>query len=143
MTADATSDTPQPLTRLNPASLPDAGEVGYSQITVAEPGRLAFVSGQVAWRRDGGPAPGDLAEQAALVVANVKAALDAVGATPRDLVMVRAYLVDLTPERQDVVMPHLLALFDGARPSLTGIGVAALAAPGLQLEVEAVVRLPS
>ncbi len=40
-------------------------------------------------------------------------------------------------------MPHLLALFGGAQPSLTGIGVAALAGPDLQMEVEMVVRLPS
>lgn len=34
-------------------------------------------------------------------------------------------------------------LFDGARPSLTGIGVAALAGPDLQLKVEMIVRLQS
>lgn len=40
-------------------------------------------------------------------------------------------------------MPRLLAFFDGAQPSLTSVGVVALAAPGLQLEMEMVVRLPS
>ena len=39
-------------------------------------------------------------------------------------------------------MPHLLAMFEGARPSITGIGVAALAGPDLQLEMELTVRLP-
>jgi enamine deaminase RidA (YjgF/YER057c/UK114 family) len=39
-------------------------------------------------------------------------------------------------------MPHFLATFDGAQPSLTGVGVAALAAPGLQIEMELTVRLP-
>jgi enamine deaminase RidA (YjgF/YER057c/UK114 family) len=52
-------------------------------------------------------------------------------------------MVDLTPERLDEGMPHLIALFDGAQPSLTGVGVAALAAPDLHVEVEMVVRLPS
>ena len=56
--------------------------------------------------------------------------------------MVRIYRVDLTPERMEEMMPHLLAAFDGAQPSLTGIGVAALAAPDLQLEMEMIVRLP-
>ena len=131
------------LTRLNPPTLPDAGAVGYSQITTVEPGRLAFISGQVAVRPGGGPVPTGLAEQAALVVGNARAALDAVDASPHDLVMVRVYVVDLTPARLEVVMPHLLALFGGAQPSLTGIGVAALAGPDLQMEVEMVVRLPS
>jgi enamine deaminase RidA (YjgF/YER057c/UK114 family) len=84
-----------PITRLNPASLPDAAAAGYSQISIVEPSRLAFISGQVAWRRDGSPAPDTLAGQAEVVVANARAALAAVGASPKDLVMVRVYLVDL------------------------------------------------
>lgn len=130
------------ITHLNPETLPDAGAVGYSQISVTEPGRLAFISGQVAWTREGGPTPGTLAEQAQLVTANARAALDAIGAGGRDIVMARAYLVDLTPDRQAQVMPALLDLFDGAQPSLTGVGVASLAAPDLQLELELTVRLP-
>ena len=41
------------IVRMNPATLPDAGKVGYSQISIANPGRLAFISGQVAWSADG------------------------------------------------------------------------------------------
>lgn len=131
------------ITRLNPASLPDAGAAGYSQISIVEPGRLAFISGQVAWRSDGEPVPDTLAGQAGIVVSNARAALEAVGASPKDLVMVRVYLVDLTPERLEVLWPHIHALFDGTQPSLTGVGVAALASPELQVEIEMMVRLPS
>ncbi len=130
------------ITHLNPETLPDASAVGYSQISVTEPGRLAFISGQVAWTREGGATPGTLAEQARLVTANARTALDAIGASGRDIVMARAYLIDLTPDRQAQVMPALLDLFDGAQPSLTGVGVASLAAPDLQLELELTVRLP-
>jgi enamine deaminase RidA (YjgF/YER057c/UK114 family) len=133
----------RPLARLNPPSLPDATAVGYSQITTVEPGRLAFVSGQVAWRPGGEPAPAGLADQAKLVASNAKAALDALGASPQDLVMVRVYVVDLTSARMEEAMPHLLAFLGGAQPSLTGVGVAALAAPDLQLEMEMIARLPS
>lgn len=132
----------EPLVRMNPPTLPDAGAIGYSQITVAEPGRLAFISGQVAWRPDGKPVPEDLSEQTKLVVANARAALAASGASPKDLVMMRVYAVDLTPERLEQMWPHVLAFLDGAQPSVTGIGVAALAAPDLQLEIEMIVRLP-
>ena len=130
----------QSIARLNPASLPNAAELGYSQISIVEPGRMAYVSGQVAWQHGGKPA--SLAEQAELVAANAKAALDALGATPDDIAIARIYLVDLTPERMEQSMPHLLAMFDGAQPSITGIGVAALAGPDLQLEMELTVRLP-
>lgn len=39
-------------------------------------------------------------------------------------------------------MPPFLATFEGAQPCVTGVGVEALAAPDLQVEMELVVRLP-
>jgi len=123
--------------------LPDAGAIGYSQITFVEPGRLAFISGQVAVRPDGGPVPESLTEQARIVVDNAREALRSAGASSKELVMTRVYVVDLTPERLEKLMPHLLELFDGSQPSLTGIGVSALAAPDLQLEVEMIARVSS
>lgn len=137
-------DRAETLSRLNPPTLPDAGAVGYSQITVVEAGtKLAYISGQVAWRASGEPAPASFEEQAAIVVENANAALAAVGATAKDLVMVRAYVVGLSHERMGQIMPYILKLFDGAKPSLTGIGVDALGAPDLLLEIEMTVRVPS
>ncbi len=130
------------ITRMNPQTLPDAGRVGYSQISIAPAGRLAFVSGQVAWRRGGEPTPPTLGEQTHIVIENLRAALDALGAGPHDIVMLRAYLVDLRPATQETVMSLLLPFLDGAQPSITGIGVAALATPELQLEIEMTVRVP-
>lgn len=132
----------KPIVRLNPSTLPDAGEIGYSQISIVEPGRMAYVSGQVAWLPHGEPVPENLAEQMKMVSKNVKAALDAIGATPHDIVIARVYVVNLTPERLEELMPPFLAAFEGAQPCVTGIGVAALAAPDLQVEMELVVRLP-
>jgi enamine deaminase RidA (YjgF/YER057c/UK114 family) len=56
--------------------------------------------------------------------------------------MARVYIVNLTPERLEEVMPAFLATFAGAQPCVTGVGVEALAAPDLQVEMELVVRLP-
>lgn len=133
----------QPLVRLNPPALPDAGAMGYSQITIVEPGRLAFISGQVAWQPGSESVPKSFVAQAELVVRNARTALDAAGASPTDLVMMRAYVVDLTPERLEQLWPLVLAFLDGAQPCVTGIGVAALAAPDLLLEIEMMVRLPT
>lgn len=132
---------PTSVTRMNPKTLPDAGKVGYSQISIAEPGRLAFVSGQVAWRAEGGAVPGSLAEQTAIVVENLKGALDALEATPDDIVQMRIYVTDLRSETQEIAMTEIMSFLDGAQPSLTGIGVGALAAPDLQIEVEMVVQV--
>lgn len=130
------------LTRINPPTLSNAAEMGYSQITTVEPGRMAFISGQVAWLADGATVPDDLVEQTKIVAANAKSALDAVAATAKDIVMARVYVVDLTPERQQAAMPHLFSLFEGEQPCVTGIGVSALGGVGLQIEMELVVRLP-
>ena len=132
----------QAITRMNPPSLPNSAEMGYSQISVTEPGRMAFVSGQVAWRPGGAPVPGDLVEQTRIVGQNAKAALQALGATTEDIAIARCYVTDLTPERLEQAMPALMDIFEGAQPCITGIGVAALAAPDLQIELELTVRLP-
>lgn len=132
----------EPVVRLNPPTLPDVSAIGYSQISVMEPGRIAHVSGQVAVQPGGAPVPGDLVGQTRIVAGNLAAALDALSATGRDVVSARIYVTDLTEARVAEAMPHLMPVFQGARPSLTGIGVAALAAPDLQIEVEMVVRLP-
>lgn len=131
-----------PIVRLNPSTLPNAGEMGYSQISIVEPGRMAYISGQVAWGVNGEPVPEGLAEQMVRVLANAKAALEAIGASPHDVVMVRMYLIDLTSERLEEILPLFLAAFEGAHPCVTGVGVEALAAPELQVEMELVVRLP-
>lgn len=132
----------QTIKRLNPETLPDAGQAGYSQISIVEPGRLAFVSGQVPWKRDGGPVPGALGEQVAIVAENLSAALVALKATTEDIAQMRIYVVGLNPESMGVGMAAIGKFLNGAQPSLTGIGVSALAGPGLLIEVEMVVRVP-
>lgn len=129
------------IDRMNPPALPDASKVGYSQISIAHPGPLAFVSGQVAWCADGALAPASLAEQTDIVTRNLQGALAALQATTDDIVQMRIYVTDLRDETQEVVMRGILRFLDGAQPSLTGIGVDALAGPDLQIEVEMVVQV--
>ena len=130
------------ITRLNPETLPDSTRLGYSQISIVEAGRTAYVSGQVAVPADGGPVPAGLADQARLAAANARAALDALGATPADIAILRIFMTDLTPGSLDEAYPQVLAMLGGAQPSITGVGVAALAAPELRIEIELTIRLP-
>lgn len=131
-----------PVTRRNPPALLDATAIGLSQISVAEAGRLAFLSGQTATPRDGGAIPHDLADQARAVAANLAAALKDLKASPDDVVLLRVYVVGATTERFMEAWSPIRDMLSGASPSMTGIGVQALWTPALQLEVEAVVRLP-
>lgn len=130
------------IIRLNPSTLPNTGEIGYSQISIVEPGRMAYISGQVALRPNGEAVSESLMEQMSIVSVNAKTALESIGATPHDVVIARIYMVNLTPERLEEVMPPFLATFEGAQPCVTGVGVEALAGPELQVEMELVVRLP-
>lgn len=130
------------ISRLNPTTLPDFGQLGFSQISISQPGRIAYVSGQVAGNLEGFPVPEDLVEQVRIVGDNCRKAVKAVGATMQDVIMARVYVTDITVERLQQLMNPLRAIFDGAQPSLTGIGVAALAGTGLQIELELTVRIP-
>ena len=133
---------PGQLTRLNPETLPDPSDLGYAQMSIAGPGRLAFVSGQVALSADGGDIPASMEGQVAQVVENLSHALAALSATPDNIAQMRIYIRDLDDAAMAAAMPPLTAFLNGARPSVTGIGVAALAMPELKIEVEMVVQLP-
>lgn len=133
----------QPIQRINPPQLFDSTANHHSQGSVVEAGKLAFFSGQVAWSPSCPTAPSSLAEQARMVTANLQVCLDSVGATRDDIAMARIYVVDLTQERLEEAFPALGEFFGSSLPSLTGIGVQALAGPDLQIEIEMVVRVPS
>lgn len=133
----------QTITRMNPSTMPDASKIRYSQISIVEPGRMAYISGQVAERVTGEPVPANLVEQAMIVAANAKAALDALGATPENIVIARCFMTDLTPETLEQAFPPILEFFGGAMPCITGVGVTALASPELKIELELTVRLPN
>lgn len=138
----APSNSGSTVTRRNPPTIWDMTVNGFSQISVAEPGRLAFLSGQVASPAAGTALPGDVAGQAPMAVANLAAALDELGASARDIVMLRLYVVEATTERFRQALSALRELLGSAMPSVTTIGVQALYTPGLQLEIEMVVRVP-
>ena len=130
------------IVRLNPENLPDAGKIGYSQISIITPRKTAFISGQVAIPANGEPVPTCIVRQVEIAGENVKSALHSIGATVNDVIQVRLYVVDLTPERLDLIMPAFLAIFDGVQPSLTGIGISALASPEFQVEIELTAQVP-
>lgn len=131
-----------PVTRRNPSMLLDSTEIGYSQISITDAGRMAFLSGQTATPRDRGEIPSALADQARVVAGNLAAALEDVGASRQDVVLLRMYVVGATTDRFEEAWSPIRDMLDGVQPSVTGIGVQALWTPALQLEVEMAFRLP-
>ena len=131
------------LQRMNPAALPNTSNLGYSQISIANACILAFVSGQVAQAADGYAVPEGLEAQTKQVIANLTEALKALEASPQNIVQMRIYVTDLNEDAMNILMPPIIAFLNGAEPSLTGIGVAALAGPDLKVEIEMIVQLPT
>jgi enamine deaminase RidA (YjgF/YER057c/UK114 family) len=142
VTARIPSRPSAPVSRRNPPTMWDMASRGWSHISVAEPGRLAYLSGQVAATPGGGDVPEDLASQAKLATASLAAALKDLEATAHDIVMLRVYVVNATSEAFGQAVTPLRELLGDAMPSITTIGVQALYRPEVKVEIEMVVRLP-
>ncbi|MFM0546989.1 RidA family protein [Paraburkholderia strydomiana] len=102
---------------------------GFSQISIAEPGRIAFLSGQIAATPGSEDAPKDVAGQAKLATASLAAALEELKASARDIVMMRVYVVNAITEAVQQVLAALRDLLGGAKPSMTTIGEMAVRLP--------------
>jgi enamine deaminase RidA (YjgF/YER057c/UK114 family) len=127
---------------LKPKELSPAN--GYSHVVVTSPGRLAFISGQVANDSRGNlVGKGDLKAQADQVFRNLSRALSATGASFQDVVKITWYVRDYKPESLAVLREVRNRYVNSAAPpASTLVGVASLFQPDYLLEVEAVATIP-
>src|SRR4051812_1766726 len=121
---------------LNPDSLFQTTQHGFSQIVVARGNSTVFISGQTAWDANKQIVGRTCAEQARQAFHNVEIAIGAAGGTLRDIVALRIYVVGLR-ENIDAVGSALKGTFAANPPAATWIGVASLAVPEFLIEVEA------
>lgn len=126
------------VTRVNPDSMYNSLEFGFSHASVSEGSRLLHLAGQVAWDKDRNLVGGDdLAAQARQCFANLKEVLASQGATPADLVRIRTYVVNHTPDKLMPVAGELMAFYGDVTPAPnTWISVPGLAMPEFLIEVE-------
>jgi reactive intermediate/imine deaminase len=123
--------------RANPPAL--SAPTGYTHIVeVTGPNRTIYISGQIAYDKDGKivGAPGDMKAQAEQVFRNLKAALDAAGATFADVVKMNSYITDMSKVQavRDVRAQYL----KDATPASTFVEVKGLVRPELLLEIEVI-----
>jgi len=113
---------------------------GYTHVVIAQPGKLVYVSGQVAANASGEiVGKGDIRAQTTQVMENLKTALAAAGATPQDIIKVNYYMVNLKPEQLPVIREVRNKYFSADHPpASTLIGVTALAREECMIEIEAV-----
>jgi reactive intermediate/imine deaminase len=115
------------------AKLPRAS-APYSQVVRA--GNLVFLSGMVGRAPDGGVARGDVQAQFRQLLDNMRAALEAGGAAPSDVVRVTLYLTDMRLKDQ---LDRMREEFFGTDwPAAAAVGVTSLASPEYLVEMDAI-----
>lgn len=123
---------------INPSSMYETVQFGFSHAVASRAPKTIHCAGQVAWDKDLNlVGEGDLAVQCDQVFKNLKEVLAAAGASPADVVRMRTYVVDYSPDKLDVIGPAIAAFYGDNLPAAnTLLGVAALAMPGFLIEVE-------
>lgn len=124
---------------LNPKSLFDSRQYGFSQIVISNPGKIIFISGQVAWDENlkiiG---ENDLAKQTQKALDNLGIAIKAAGGTLENIVMLRIYKVNYQKEDGPIINQILKNYFGTENPpASTWISVQGLADEGFMIEIEA------
>jgi enamine deaminase RidA (YjgF/YER057c/UK114 family) len=112
--------------------------VGYSRAVAA--GDYIFVSGCTSIDGAEFVHEGDAHAQTAQAIANVRSALEALGAGLADVVRTRVYVTDIT-RWEEYGRAHGEA-FGGVMPATSMIGIGALVDPRMLVEVEAIAYKP-
>lgn len=116
--------------------------VGYTHVVEVQPGRVAYLSGQVAVNPAGEiVGQGDIVAQTRQVFENIRAALSALGVGFEAVIKLNYYAVDAArlAEIRDVRNEFLAG---NEPPASTFVIVKGLVRPELLIEIEAVVALP-
>ena len=113
--------------------------IGYSRTVRA--GNLVFVSGCTAATPTGLVGKGDAYAQAVQAIKTIEAALTQAGASLKDVVRTRMYLMDIGGDWEKVGRAHGEA-FGAVRPAATMVGVSKLIDPDMLVEIEADAVMP-
>jgi enamine deaminase RidA (YjgF/YER057c/UK114 family) len=133
-----------PIKRINPPGLHDTP--GYHHVSIATPGRLAFLAGQCPLDPSGSlVGEGDALAQTDQIVANTLIALSAARARPADVVRTVIYVVSddtavLAAVWRRLVESELGRAFTTAS---TLVGVARLGFTGQLVELDVTAALPA
>ena len=132
------------IERINPPQLYDSLRFGFSHATLQKAGATLHLAGQVAWdAQTNVVGAGDVALQTRQALANLAAVLRHAGCTPADVVRLRTYVVNHTPDKLGPILGEIGAFYGDATPAPnTFIGVAALALPDFLVEIEATAAVP-
>jgi enamine deaminase RidA (YjgF/YER057c/UK114 family) len=140
-TATAAHESDLKLTVVNPQNLYDPTPNGYSTAVIVPGGaRVAYISGQGGQDGTGALSP-DFAVQVSQAYANLRTAIEALGARPDRVAKLTVFVVDHDMSKLEVLTRNVKEMFGEALPAQTLIPVPKLAIDPMLFEVEAVVVL--
>ncbi|NEJ17596.1 RidA family protein [Rhizobium leguminosarum bv. trifolii] len=140
-TATTANEDGLKLDIVNPKNLYDPSPNGYSTaVIVPRQGRLAYISGQGGQDSTGALSP-DFAVQVKQAYANLRTALDALGARPDQVAKLTVFVVDHDMSKLEVLTSNVKDMFGASLPAQTLIPVPKLAIDPMLFEVEATVVL--
>ena len=127
--------------RTNPPTL--SAPTGYTHIVeVTGPNRTIYISGQIAFDKDGTlVGAGDMKAQAEQVFKNLQLALAAAGAKFSDVVKMNSYITDMS--NVQAVRDVRARYFGDTLPASTFVEVKGLVRPELLLEIEVIAVVPA
>ncbi|ARO24146.1 RidA family protein [Rhizobium sp. S9] len=129
------------LTIVNPKNLYDPTPNGYSTAVIVPRGaRLAYISGQ-GGQDSTGALSADFAVQVKQAYANLRSALDGLGARPDQVAKLTIFVVNHDMSKLEVLTRNVKDMFGEALPAQTLVPVPKLAIDPMLFEVEAVVVL--
>ena len=131
---------------LNPPTMAPPIMPVYSQISIASPGALAFIAGQVAVDREGQlVGQNDYNLQAVQCFRNIAAALEALDAKPSQMVRMTINVVRHRDELASVIFEAGREVFQDEWPVCASIflGVEALGHSDWLVEIDGIVSLPA
>jgi enamine deaminase RidA (YjgF/YER057c/UK114 family) len=128
---------------INPDGLYDPTPNGYSHIAIAPPEtRMIYIAGQGGEDKNGNLAA-DFALQLKQAFANLRIALDAVGAHPEQVIKLTTLVVEHNESKLQQLGDEIKAIWGEQTPTQTLIPVTRLALDAMLFEVDAIVAIPT
>lgn len=127
---------------INPPTVFNSLQYGFSQAMEVRDGRRILLSGQVGVDADERTVGPGIAEQTATALDNIEKVLAAAGGDLSHVIMLRLYIVESARDQQEPIAAALRERFPSNPPPSSWIIVSGLSLPEWLIEIEAEALIP-
>lgn len=127
---------------LNPPTVFNSLQYGFSQAMEVRDGRRILLSGQVGVDADERTVGRGIAEQTATALDNIEKVLAVAGGDLSHVIMLRLYIVESARDQQEPIAAALRERFPSNPPPSSWIIVSGLSLPEWLIEIEAEALIP-